>query len=72
MRAQRGANGVGADARRRAVVADEKTAPADHRLAPAHPRDRRRAGAGDDQCAVGAAMGAQARRHRVIGGAHER
>ena len=41
----------GADARRRAVVAEQEPASADHDIAPAHPRDRRRAGAGDDQCA---------------------
>ena len=68
MRAQSGADRIGADARRRAVVAEEETPPAKDRFAPPRSRHRRRAGAGDDQGSISAAMRAKARGHRVVDG----
>ena len=52
--------------RARAVVAERETAPADDRLLAPHAGDRRGAGAGDDQPAIRARMGADAggRSHR--------
>ncbi len=70
MGAQRGADRFGANARQRAVVAEQEAAAADHGFAVADASDRRRASAGDHQRAVAAAMGAEAAGDGVIGGAH--
>src|SRR5579875_3211443 len=66
MSAQSRAQSVGADPRRRAVVAEKKAATADDRIAPGDARGARRAGSGDDETAIGAAMRAETGGDRVI------
>ena len=67
-RAQRGKPDMGA----RAVVAEREAAPADDGLLAADPRDRGRAGAGDDEPPVRPGVSADAGGRRVVRRAYER
>src|SRR5450432_3522891 len=59
LRAQSGADRIGADTRGRAVVAEQKAAPADDGFLAGDAGDAGRSGAGDDKAAVGARMRAK-------------